>query len=289
MIQKTHTSEPDGQFRKRCSIAAIGITSRNIWDICRLFIPYDRTIVTNHILSPLQCTDLRQCQTVFRNRVLMHIVLRHLLPQHETEGLDTMIERECQKFHIPVGIQNLRSGHFKRHEIDFKQDSFSEPGHEEVKCRSEGFRSINVQLRRAAEHGHSGKQAENAENMIAMDMGQTDVFDLQEGDPCPAQTHLDTFSTVNHKQAPMYIQYLGARISFSRGQGRSRAQDFQSEIHRILLTLELALESCKCIEVTESSLLDVRVDLLHSLLSAVSLSGSLLSSFLYCCSISLCM
>ena len=56
---------------------------------------------------------------------------------------------------------------------------------------------------------------------------------LQEGNAGLTHLDLSSFTTVNHKQAPTYIQYLGARISFSRGQGRSRAQDIKSEIHLI--------------------------------------------------------
>ena len=90
--------------------------------------------------------------------------------------------------------------------------------------------------------------------MVAMNMAETYVLDLQKRDPGATETDLRTFTAVNHKQAPTYIKYLGAWISFCSGQGRSRAQYIKSEIHK-LLALELALKSCECVEVTKSSLL----------------------------------
>ena len=91
--------------------------------------------------------------------------------------------------------------------------------------------------------------------MVSVDVAKTDVLDLQERDAGLSHLDLSTFATVNHKQAPTYIQYLGAWISFCSGQGRSRAQYIKSEIHYELLVLELALESCECVDVTKSSLL----------------------------------
>ena len=57
--------------------------------------------------------------------------------------------------------------------------------------------------------------------------------------------------------------------------GRSRAQNRQSEIHFLLSFLELLLKGGKSVDVSESGLLKVGVDLLDSLLGVVSLGGHL--------------
>ena len=125
------------------------------------------------------------------------------------------------------------ASYIKDNMIDRIQEAFAELVKQKLKYRAEPRRSVNTERSCAAEHSHCRKKAEKAEDVIAVDMGKTDMFDLQEGDSGLAHLYLRTFTTVNHKQAPTYIQYLGAWISFSRGQGRSRAQDIKSEIHLI--------------------------------------------------------
>lgn len=100
-------------------------------------------------------------------------------------------------------------------------------------------------------------------------MGETDDIHFKERKPEAAHLHLGSFPAVNQKQAPTYIKYLSAGISVDRGQGRSRAQYIQSEIHPLLTFLELVLEGGKGIDISESGLLYVGVDLLDSLLGIV--------------------
>ena len=113
------------------------------------------------------------------------------------------------------------------------EETFTELLEKELEYRSETCGSIDIDRSRTTEHRHCRKKTEKAEDVITVDMRQADMFYLQKRDTGLAHLDLRSFTTVNHKQAPTYIQYLGAWISFSRGQGRSRAQDIKSEIHLI--------------------------------------------------------
>ena len=123
----------------------------------------------------------------------------------ESEGLDPMVQWERQHLNRPVFINQFRLLHFQRNMVDLEFHSFAEGAHEEVQHRTEGHRSIDIELRRTTEHAHGGEQAEKAEQMVSMDMGNAYMLDLKEGKSGLPHAHLRTLTTVYHKQAPMYI------------------------------------------------------------------------------------
>ena len=155
--------------------------------------------------------------------------------------------------------------------FDPEPEPLSEIGQEKPEYRTEGTRSEDMQRRLSPEHSHSGQQPEKSEKMVAVNMRETEYIHFQKRQSHPAHLHLRTLTAVYQKQAPTYIKYLSARISVNSGQGRSRAQYIQSEVHPLLTFLKLVLEGCKSIYIPESRLLDVGIDLLDRLLGAVGL------------------
>ena len=111
--------------------------------------------------------------------------------------------------------------------------------------------------------------------MVSMDVGDEDRLDLHRRDTALLEPGLDILTAVNQERAPTHCKYLGALMSSGGWLGRSRAQNRQSEIHPLLSFLELLLKGGKSIDVTESGLLKVGVDLLDSLLGVVSLGSHL--------------
>ena len=112
--------------------------------------------------------------------------------------------------------------------------------------------------------------------MVAMDVGNEDRVNLHRRHMTLLEACLHPFPAVDQERAPTYQKYLGALMSSGGWLGRSRAQNRQSEVHALLTFLELILEGSELADVTEGGLLEVRVDLLDSLLGVVGLSGDLL-------------
>ena len=65
---------------------------------------------------------------------------------------------------------------------------------------------------------------------------------------------------------------LGNLSVVGRAEAVPRTLRVKFMLKRLLASLELALKGCKSVDVTESSLLNVRVNLLHSLLGVVRLA-----------------
>lgn len=122
--------------------------------------------------------------------------------------------------------------------------------------------------------------------MVTMDMRNENGIQLVKRQMHTAHLPLCPLSAVNQKQAPTYVKYLSARIPTCRGLGGRRTQYIQLKLHSfgLFTFLEFEFESCKSVNVTESSLLYVGIDFLHSLLGYVSLGSSLFS---LCLSVSL--
>lgn len=85
-----------------------------------------RTGRPDNILPALKGTYLRQRQPVLPYRLFPHIERRSFLTYHETESLDTMIQRKRKQLNCPVIINHLRLLHGQRHIIDMEKQALTE-------------------------------------------------------------------------------------------------------------------------------------------------------------------
>ena len=74
-------------------------------------------------------------------------------------------------------------------------------------------------------------QSHKAKIMVAVQMGDEDVFDLLQTEMIPSQLDLCAFSTIKQEKLFMHIHQLGAGIAMREGDGSSAAQNAYRESH----------------------------------------------------------
>ena len=132
MIQKTHAPYPLRELREGRCIAAIGIAARLIRDIGSLGTADYLSIFPAYVLSPLESTYLCQTEPISGYRLLMYIERRLLFANHEAEGIHPVVEREGEKFHMSVLVNELRLAHLQLTVIDIELYSVTEMRQEEI-------------------------------------------------------------------------------------------------------------------------------------------------------------
>ena len=116
-----------------------------------------------------------------------------------------MPEREGAYTYQLVLEEKLRGLHFQSVMLDGIVQAFAVIGEEELQHRREGAWGIYVQLPAASQHSHSGEQAEEAEDVVPVYVGNEYGFYLEIGETGCTYAYLGAFAAVNQKQAPTNI------------------------------------------------------------------------------------
>ena len=177
-----------------------------------------------HILSALEGTNFGEGEAVLFNGFLLHVERGFLLLEQEAEGLDAVVQRE-RLYADGLGFQDgLGLLHLERGKTDFVTDTVSVIAQEEFENGAEVDRCKDIQRRLASLHPQGGQQAEKAENVVSVDVGNEEGIQLHHRDSFLHHPVLDAFAAVYKEQAPVHLQCLGALVPAPYGHGRSRAQ-----------------------------------------------------------------
>ena len=134
-----------------------------------------------------------------------------------------MVQRERLNAEA-LGFQDgLRLFHLQGRETDFICQPVSIITEEEFEDGAEIHRREDVQRRLPALHPQRTEQAEDAENVVPVDVGEENGIQLHHRNPFLHQAVLGTLATINKEQAPVHLQCLGALVPGRHGHRRSGA------------------------------------------------------------------
>jgi len=119
-------------------------------------------------------------------------------------ALYLMIERKCAHIDILGTVDKHRffAGHGFEDNVEIH--TLSEEGPVEVEHGTQGLRTIYIKGSLSSIHGHGAQQAEKAEEMVAMDMGDEYGLHFHEGKVGAPHLLLRAFAAVDKKQAPVH-------------------------------------------------------------------------------------
>ena len=107
-----------------------------------------------------------------------------------------MVEREGVDLQRPGMVDLLRRLHRHGNVTDLERDAVAVVGEEEFEYRAEPHRGVDVQRGHPGEHPHRGEQAEESEDMVAVDVGDEDRVNLHRRDTALLETGLCPLSAI---------------------------------------------------------------------------------------------
>ena len=119
-------------------------------------------------------------------------------------AFDFVAEREGADPDIFGLVDELWGVTFYRMEDDIVVHPFAEEGFIELQNGAEGLGTINVEIACTAVHCHRAEQAEEAEEVVSVDMGDENGFDFQERHVGTPELLLSALTAIDKKQAPVH-------------------------------------------------------------------------------------
>lgn len=234
MVEDIDTFEKRHEVGLIGRVGAIGVATRRscrddevgVWIAVALW---------RHEVRPiLNLTDLCQRYVEVVHHVATDMRLSCLLPEEETRGRQTVVERQAYDLERTVLIEQMGRiviGNGVEHYL------IGRPTAEEVEPRTqqtlERGMSPHMERSRAARQGQGREQADEAEAVVTMEMGEEYVTEAAELLVGAAELQLSPFAAIDHEEFLAEIDQLRRRHVPQRRQGTATTQNVNVELfHR---------------------------------------------------------
>jgi hypothetical protein len=221
VIEDVHALELTGETRHIAGIADVGITTGSIGRHNQTAVGYHLAIRHYKVGTILDITHLTEGNTVGINHVATDMGQRGFLLNQITTTGHTVLERDALDLDAAIVVNNLTDSGVNRMEDDFEVEVVGKELYLALQLGAQCLRGMDVETGCAPQKSESGDHANEAETVVAMQMGDEDVTELREAHTTAAQLHLSALGTVEHQHLVAHLHHLGRSMMAKGGKRTS--------------------------------------------------------------------